>query len=375
MKAAHARQRLGSVRATARSLHRGFSVVELLIVIGVVIAILSTVLVGLSAATKRAQMANTEFLMDSVVTAIGQFKKDTGYLPPMLGLPSQTSPSASGTPAGTNGWGRDLVFPPQVNSSSTGNYWDGWSGQNIDAVQNYYSLTSMPEYLLGFGNRSEDGYGIILNADGSLPAAGSPGSREQPAVGIRNPGRDGVWGAVLNPRPTTSGGGLFASRNLASPNAAGNDVNSGFLKGKPLGPYLELKDANILGGVVSIGTDGVSQVVRPGEVANFDELPKVLVDYFGKPITYFRRGYINQDPATMDESWSLSDVFVLRPSRFNPGDAINGVPDANGDASTSRELRSAGFALMSLGPDQRANWRVRADPAGFNADNIVKTGD
>ncbi|MBL9140689.1 MAG: type II secretion system protein [Phycisphaerae bacterium] len=353
---------------------RGFTVVELLIVIGIVIAILSTVLVGLAAANRRAQIANTEFLMDSMVSAVARFKADTGYLPPTLGVPNIVNSGAPSTAFGTLGWARDLVDPPALAASAGGNYWDAWSNADRTALQRYSSVTSMPEYLLGFGDRSEDGYGMILGAGGALPAAGSPGSREQPTLGIRNPGRDGVWGAKLNPRPGNNGNGLFASRNLASANAAGNNDSSGYLKGKSLGPYLELKDDNRIGALTGFAADGTPQVAKPGEINNFDLAPKVILDYFGKPIIYYRRGYVNQDPRTTNDAWTLGDVVALRPSRFGEGDALNAMPDGNNDGSASREMKSAGFALLSFGPDQRVNWDVRADTAGFNADNIVRSG-
>jgi type II secretory pathway pseudopilin PulG len=361
--------RAGSGRAP-----RAFTVVELLVVIGIVIALLGTLLVGLAAANRRAQMANTEFLMDSIVTAVAKFKADTGYLPPILGVPNQVSSGAPTTAFGTLGWARDLVQPPVLGVATGGNYWDAWSAQDRTSIQRYWSVTSLPEFLLGLGDRSEDGYGGILGAGGSLPAAGTAGSREMPPTGIRDPGRDGVWGAQLNPRPGSSGSGLFASRNLATPSAAGNTETSGYLKGRQLGPYLELKDDNRIGALVGFAADGTPQVAKPGEINNFDLAPKVILDYFGKPIVFYRRGYVNQDPRTMDDVWTLGDVHALRPPRFNQGEALNALPDGANDGSTTRELKAAGFAIMSFGPDQRVNWDVRADTAGFNADNIVRTG-
>lgn len=362
------------VRALAREARRAFTIVELLVVIGIVIAILGTLLVGLAAANRRAQMANTEFLMDSMVTAIAKFKADTGYLPPILGVPNAVSSGAPTTPFGTLGWGRDLVLPPALGTSASGNYWDAWSAQDRTAIQQYRSLTSLPEYLLGFGDRSQDGYGGILGAGGSMPAAGTAGSREMPTTGIRDPGRDGVWGAQLNPRPGSAGSGLFASRNLATPTAAGNDDSSGYLKGRQLGPYLELKDDNRVGALIGFAGDGTPQVAKPGEIDNFDLAPKVILDYFGKPIVFYRRGYVNQDPRTSDDVWSLGDIPALRPPRFAQGEALNALPDAANDGSTTRELKAARFAIMSFGPDQRVTWDTRADTAGFNADNIVRTG-
>ena len=52
------------------SARRAFSVVELLVIIGIVIGVISTLVVGLSIATRRARGANTEFLMNSIASAL-----------------------------------------------------------------------------------------------------------------------------------------------------------------------------------------------------------------------------------------------------------------------------------------------------------------
>ncbi len=354
----------------ARRAARGFTVVEILVVLGIVIAIIATLLVGLGAASKRARVANTEFLMNSIVTAMSSFRKDTGYLPPMLGVGA--TPAVTGG-APTIGWARDLLaspsastYPPPANERAQ--------------IQAYRSATTIPEYLLGMGDRSQDGWGVILEGAGGLPTVTTTaGYREQPALGIRNPGTDGVWGALLNPRPGTSGNGTFAARNLvaAGPGsgAAGNlDTRSVFLKGKSIGPYLELKGDEQIGALVGFAADGTPQVAKPGEINNFDLAPKVILDYFGKPIMYYRRGYVNGDPKAADSSWSLADVIALRPQRFGPGDAIDAVADANGDTSAQRAARSAEFGLVSFGPDMRWNPNVRADADGYNEDNITRLG-
>lgn len=348
----------------------GFTVVEILVVLGIVIAIIATLLVGLGAASKRARVANTEFLMNSIVTAMASFRKDTGYLPPALGL-GATPAVTGGQP--TVGWARDLLAPPAVSASPP-------TQQERTLIQAYRSATTLPEYLLGLGDRSQDGWGVILENTGGLPTVTTTaGYREQPALGIRNPGTDGVWGALLNPRPGTNGNGTFASRNLvaAGPGqgVAGNlDTKSAFLKGKSLGPYLELKGDEQIGALTGFAADGTPQVAKPGEINNFDLAPKVILDYFGKPIMYYRRGYVNGDPKVIDNSWSLADVVALRPQRFGTGDAIDAAADANGDRSAARAARSAEFGLVSFGPDMRWNPNVRADAEGYNEDNITRLG-
>jgi type II secretory pathway pseudopilin PulG len=359
----------------------GVSVVELLVVLGILIAIISSLVVGLNYASRKARVANTEFLMNSIMAGMVRFKAETGYLPPVLSDPRQMPNGNGGTAFGQVGWARDGITPPTVaGDQQNGPAYGSWNAQQNLAVQRWFSATTVPEYLLGTGDRSQDGYGVILNANGSLPADGTPGYREQPALGIRNPGQDGLWGALLDPRAGTAGNGFFGSRNLAVANANEGNTNGTanqsvqYLKGKSLGPYLEVKSDSDIGALTGFDGNGTPQVARIGEINNFELAPKVILDFFGKPILFYRRGYLNGDLKSMDRRFSLADVIALRPQSFTAGDAIDAAPDGNGDTSASRAAVAAECALLSFGPDTRWDPTVRADPAGYNEDNIVRFG-
>jgi type II secretory pathway pseudopilin PulG len=361
---------------------RGFTVVEILVVLGIVIGVISTLVVGLGLAARRARVANTEFLMNSIVAGMTRFRAETGYIPPILGDAQQLSSSGNvtnpnGNSAPAVGWLRNVLLPsPLPVTASGGPNYGAWSASQVVALQRWCSATTIPEYLLGLGDRSQDGYGVIMESNGALPTnTGTPGYREQPTLGIRNPGQDGAWGSVLNPRPSTAGNGLFASRNLAAASAStGNaDSTTSFLRGKSLGPYIEVKAESELGGIQRIDA-GIPIAVRTGDTGYFDSSPKCLLDYFGKPIVFYRRGYLNGDPRSTDRSWSLADVVALRPQRFNAGEDLDAMPDAQGDTSASRAALAAEFALFSSGPDQAWDQNTRADAAGYNEDNIVRYG-
>jgi len=419
-----------------RKARSGFTLVELLVTIGIILLLLSTIFAALTFVSRRAQRANTEFLMGSIRTAIERFKADHGYYPPSLGVPTHLT-SGSGavlgwpaTPASTGatliGNSRDLLLPPRnTGVAGTGKavWWSTAAKQQ--GLQRWHSSTTLPEYLLGYGDRSADGYGSV--ADGSTVM---PGGREFPRFGIRAPGGDGVWGAATTPNAapelsaaglstfytgysfggssfdgvTGSATGLYAQRNLAVPprvlqtadigNDAGNNDAASLsrnrinLEGKVFGPYLDVRDESIIGGIA--GWDVVQdpqgggswfepRIVRAHEVTNFDALPKCLVDYWGRPIRYYRRGYVNLDPSMNDPAnngsqFDLGDFFALRPQVIPPGAAADGIPDANNDTATTRNLQGASFALFSSGPDRRWNPYRRVDQDGLNADNIVETG-
>ena len=111
----------------------------------------------------------------------------------------------------------------------------------------------------------------------------------------------------------------------------------------------------------------------------FEDYPKVLCDYWGNPIQYFRRPYFGSDPAQQNLQLNLGDVVALRPWEIAPGRETDGYADASsivsgGDTTTTRDLVAAEFALLSPGADRSSNFAIRRDPDEFNQDNIVKVG-
>ena len=280
-----------------------------------------------------------------------------------------------------------------------------------------------------------------------MPTDPLAGQRELPRAGIRSPGMDGVWGAALQPIMSTdvaatSGAaanytgatlgsttrkGLFFTRNLALPSrvlissttvsGAGNNTSACILRSRPnlegkiFGPYLELKDPSVIGGYRGkiadprdpTGVGRIQSIVRVTDGdPDFDKYPKVILDYWGQPIRYYRRGYVNLTPNTPDQAtdgtkFDLGDFFALRPtqgieSEFVPAAqaATDVLADLNGDRSSTPRLRSAEFALLSSGPDKKLERQRRigiditASPkfdyqnpnndVDVNADNIVETG-
>jgi prepilin-type N-terminal cleavage/methylation domain-containing protein len=459
---------------TRSARRHGFTLIELLVVMGIIAVLASLLIVGVGAATRRAQRGNTASLLTSLSQAISRFKSDNGYYPPVLGdprslsvggaalgwasnLPFSTGPAPSAVgnfmPAGQLGWMRDLLPPPvkAVNSTAGATKVAQWTSVEAKALQRWNSVTTLAEYLIGPGDRAQDGYGVCGDMPETTPNDPKRGLREVPKEGIRSPGVDGVWGAALSPilpAELTSvsgsytgskfGVGVFGSRNLAVPArntaaqpvpaataAIGNDDAQCVLrvqpnlKGKSLGPYLELKDPSTLGGIRGIRS--VGDVTGDGQpdfdydVAratdgdpNFDAYPKCVIDFWGTPIRYYRRGYLNLTPTQADKSsdgtrFDLGDFFALRPSTAAEGDFLDAAeaarealddenpdlpldPDMKGrDRSSTRRLRAAEFALLSYGPDRKADLSRRVNFSGpkgtggkgrdnVNEDNMVETG-
>ncbi|MHC5023838.1 MAG: type II secretion system protein [Planctomycetota bacterium] len=335
---------------------RGFTLVELLMVMAIVIILLSLILVAMNRATRTAQTTNTVFLMNSISQGIVLFKEDFGYLPPVLGDGSQ---GGNGRPL------RDL-FPPFGMDATR------------DEIQDWRSATSLPEYLVGYGHHLQDGYGIVPGAP-----ANNDWDAESPPLGIRDPGFDGVWNAT-----TVSAAGRLSDR---MPNAGTEGAPRPSDKGQRHGPYVSLEDERLLGTV-----DQTFRVRLPGEGGfNLNEVDgqdnavqaAVFLDYWGNPITYYRRAYpegtIKQSlyPHDLDGDGQpdrppdLSDVIALRPYDVPADGGTNSrILDDNDDPTTSFALRSADFALFSPGADRAARTAYRVDPDGFNEDNVVVTG-
>ena len=353
---------------------RAFTIIELLTVVGVIVVLAGLLVVAVSSASKAAQAASTRSMMGAVSRGLTQFKTDLGYLPPVLG-----SPGTGASQTGSVGYLRDLVIPPILTGGST--------PLQVTQIQNYYSMTSMVEYLIGPGGKDEDGYGAIGTvSQWTDPAVKIAALKESPAAGIRSPQKDGVWGAYSNPNAGTQSLGNFSRRNLPQGINA-NTSTVANVSGRMLGPYLELKDGSLLGAIV--GTDSVTGqpiVARAGDNNWNPTAPKVLLDYYGQPMRYYRKGYANGDPKRIGGKlvggglgagvgWDLSDIFVLRPQRFDPNTEIDGLADALGDTASSKSLQMADFALFSSGPDQRADFTVRRDATLFNEDNVVEVGN
>jgi type II secretory pathway pseudopilin PulG len=336
-----------------RSGGAGFTIIELLVVVAIIIVLVGLLVVAVNAASRTAQKTSTASLMNAVSKGLERFKNDIGYYPPVL--------HALGAPVAPADNLRGLLNGP---AQGSGTY-------QVD-IQNWYSLTSLADYTIGWDIGENDGYGYASQ-------------QETPATGIRHPDTDGVWTATI----TTPADGSLAAR-------------SPMFTGKKYGPYIELDDPNLLA-----STDGTFDSLGnlrtffPGDPMYNPAGPMVLCDYWGVPIRYYRRPH---PPGALGQSYrsgtdidgdgdvdgddvvpTLSDVYLLRPWTIRPGtESVNRFgdmnPDIPGGAKTStRNLDTAEFALWSAGPDRSHNQNITVDAVTgaddeFNKDNIVEVG-
>ncbi len=140
-----------------RTSRRGFTLIEMLLVIALIALLVGMLIVALSHVRRTGELASTEKLMRSIDMGLAQFKQDHGFLPPLL----------DDTIA--NGAGKDLL-PYPVDRS-----------RNID----YYSVLTLAPYLVGVGDLNGDGE--VDQYDDGVEGAG-----------FRDPGADHGWGHTFN---------------------------------------------------------------------------------------------------------------------------------------------------------------------------------
>ena len=355
---------------------RAFTLTELLVVIAIVVLLLGTLFVAINAASKRAQVAKTQFLMNTISSGLAQFNTDFGYLPPVLGRKDL------GVPA--SGFARDVV---RYNDAEV-------IGSNgIANQQNWYSYTTLADYLLGYGHRGEDGYGIQRVNGAASGSSSEPGFKEAPPFGIRSPGADGCWGAIDAPQAAYSISirkGYYRARNPGRattpppPAVTGTGWNAQVVEGRVYGPYIDQIDERILGGLTGFDASGRPIILTRDQLGtnnavDFDALPKCILDYWGEPIAYYRTPYGGDDLrsnvlATDGGYLDLGDVFCLREWEIDSSEQSAGAVDANGDNSSSASMKGAVFALLSRGGDRAYDRTVRRDASEFNKDNVVQAG-
>ncbi|HRP61691.1 MAG TPA: hypothetical protein PK400_00160 [Phycisphaerales bacterium] len=340
-----------------------FTIIEILVVVALVLVLMSILLVALNAAARTAQRTNTTGLLNALKQGLVQFERDIGYLPPVLGR------TPGGAPSNIDQF-RDYKLPPVPGSN-----------QYDTEIQDWFSITSLADFLLGYGSGPLPSSATLVNDDGF------------DGLGIRSPGPDGYWGvarSVPAGLPGSPSPGTVAARR-----AVINHAQHGqrFREGQVFGPYLQLRDARLLGAIVGINPNGTPRIAFPGE-NDFEtnpHAPKVIVDYWGEPIRYYRKPYQPGGPAQgyrprpHDPTFrqpALSDVIVLRAWNITDVNAVTSpILDSANDPTASRLLHSASFGLLSSGPDRRLNQNFRQDfPQNgaatdeVNRDNIAEVG-
>jgi prepilin-type N-terminal cleavage/methylation domain-containing protein len=370
-----------------RTSQGGFTLIELLVTISIIVILVGVLTLALVSARTSAKVAETQSRLSALSAATVRFKADIGYYPAVLNVE------------------RGLDFFPNAGDQ---NFFPAFPPADIEnyreEIQEWYSFTSPAEFLLGYGDRAEDGYGR-LPSDYDDQDECDASKDEMPRFGIRHPSLDGVWRATdFYTEQDTPGEGYLDDREPST-------------RGRLYGPYLEIENEQMLGRIkIDSSTDepmtdpvtGHIKIFYPGDPDYDLTAPLVIVDSWGSPIRYYRPIYPSPSnsvspqmgitrtfpPSSLYDRPTLSDYFVLRPYTFKTNEAVDGtLPDfmeglnsPSGDTSTTLKLQIGQFAYFSPGPDQSFNQNIRADYIGqpdnddenatdqTNFDNLVEVG-
>lgn len=317
---------------------RGFSLIELLVVV-VVIALLLGVILSVSRnVLGDAQRTQTERLLASIGQGLEQFYADHGYYPPLL---NENETKGSWTP-GTPDPDRLAVadrpsIPPDPTSSDVRD--SSNSGPALpDADEEdraYFNVYSLPIYLLGVGDLSGDG-----------PDTPDPSDHNEDdgvdGPGLRSPGDDKSWGGSRDRRPHEDGGGQDPPR-----------------EGRVYGPYVDLGSSD----------GALKSIVEGTTVPEFEPYVGLfrIVDRWGSPIRYYR-------------GWPMRDSNGERTMEYTPNEirdpekleaALSG-PGTFADRmrALDSELVDAPFVLLSVGPDGFSGHRTPDDLSSLDVEQV-----
>lgn len=325
-----------SVIERGRASRGGFTLVELLAVVSIIILVMGVLLVSYREVTKSAESAASRAALTTISTGIESFKTEFGFLPPLV----------RDNPLGSSG----IVGPLDTHASNdervpTGFYLDGRMneeddydvlfGRTFSAEEHHFSVYSLSYYLVG-----------------ALPGAFS----DDRAL-------DGVEGPGFFPPDRTGGWEISANIDPGDPS-------------DPLRETLELSRYDSF-----VSFDGEGLKIQRTDGAPDDDLREYRLELAGGdgvPIRYYRwlpGEYSGGQYSELIDNRLEFDLRQLNvPDVF--GDPVNDEMndwwadpshdedlEALSPAKDVNELRGARYAVVSAGPD------------GVFGDEITVNGD
>jgi len=274
---------------------RGFSLVELLVVVTIILLLIGIAFPAFLSIRKNASRTATESQLQAMASAIDQFKADFNYLPPLI----LDDPEV---PPGDPRWCTSMLAQDNA--------------RDVLRSERYHSIYSLPIYLLGLGALNPDT--TLENPDRHDGVAG---------VGFRDPGHDRAWGGARQRTPATH---RFAA------------------SGQVYRPYVNFADSELVRPADASGNDFAEYDVM---LSQEEDSPwrsmSVIVDNWGTPIRYYRAWPTRSDTAAND---SLLDA----PAELVDPEALRDAPETaiEFDANRDPDLARGSYALLSAGPDK-----------------------
>jgi len=313
---------------------RGFSLVELLVVVAVIALLVTLVTVVASGALRSAGDARSAGILRSVGQGIAVFESDHGYVPPLV---------LEGATAGSTASG--MLTPELLRVASNLSNSDVRERVREQRYMSEYSLTV---YLLGIGRLNPDADAT----DYGLNPSGFAGHDGEAGPGLKSPGSTRAW---------------------ADPRALNSDTIeiSPTRQGRVYGPYLDL--ATLDDSLVLDEDRGLFAIEMPsGErLRYYSGWPTNDPD---DPANAAKRTLGGVPPELLSpealEAWQAETVS-------SGGDLQAGYRSMS--AGADRALLGAKYALLSSGADGKFGDLVEGAATrteiGFDSDGLVDFSD
>ncbi len=292
--------------------HRhGFTLLELMITVGIIALLISMVIVGGGHVRQLADARKTGQILVSVKTGIQQFEKSFGYYPPLL-----------------------------VDEKSETEFMSVPIDEDARKDQGFYSTMNLVPYLTGIGD---------INLDGNPePDTGKESDDNyhddgQPGEGFRDPGEDRSWGGAYKALDRE----VYWERYIEFDSNASRRNDR-----KPRG--------NVTKRLIELN-DQIKRAVDRQGIAVEEFYLFQMNDIWDRPIRYYTGWDHTEEEVDSETGW---------PDEW-PREWYQSTPKEEHDSLTST-LRSAPFVLLSSGRDQRA---MGTDDEEFEGDEPTEEND
>jgi len=264
---------------------RGFTLIELMMVVLVIGVLISFLLVAAGGVFRGAKRSSAQRQLHAIAQAVEQFRSDVGYLPPLM-VPDESEPTT--------------VIDPLAGIANAG----GVQAQLRLLHENRYSSEyTLAMYLIGAGNIDGD-------TDGRATGANTEEDDGHAGPGFLDPGLDRSWGGA-------------ASRKDQRKHHDHTHT------GRVFGPYLDME---ALGDALVLDTQtGLYK----------------LVDPWGQPIRYYTE-WPTVDPNDRTKSVARVPI-ELRTRGAVEFQIENGGTSDKADLRLERTVLNSEFMLLSAG--------------------------
>lgn len=284
--------------AAGRRMSRGFTIIELLMVVFVIGVLMTILLVTVGKVRRGAEAVSAQRQLSAISNALEEFKNDLQYYPPLLGFDEEGWNLGDPAPVG-----KRLIVPESLPGASN-------SLKRLRQAR-YGSEYTLAAYLLGAGDI--DGKVGDTSGDSPTPNQGANTDYDDGAAGpgIRSPGPDRSWGGAAD-----------RSRQNAAKT------------GRVFGPYL---DPALLS----------KQLALDSEVGMFK-----ITDLWGQPIRYYTNWPTSEGTlASRKKSAGRAPVELRTPEAIQAElDKAAGAAEPDAEAfEGDRALFTAPYMLLSAG--------------------------